>query len=185
MQQWARNIERTARLADAVCALCSLGESDYEHYVARRVGSIAQAPVREALREFSADFGDALACLEKDLAAHRANKDVPEVLRLSKINLAQYAGPWQKRVLGECRDPLDALGAVMGQLRDDIRDRLRRLWAEDDGAYSSYSDYSDSDTESETDDDDKKAPSPKEDCRRNRKRSRQQIANTDTCKMQL
>ena len=155
MHKWATNIEHTARLADAVSRMCGIAEEDYAHYAEHRAGNIQDADVRDAVRNYSADFGNACRDIEAGIVAHRANRDVPESCRISKLDLSVHRLAWQKHVMGERQTLLlEHFASCTAQLRDDILTKMDAMWKEDDGVYSSYSDYSDDDTDSETDEND-------------------------------
>jgi hypothetical protein len=101
MQKWAANIEHTARLADAVSRMCRIEEGDYAHYAGHRAGDMQDANVRDAVRNYSADFGNACRDIDAGVAAHRANSNVPESCRISKIDLSAHRATWEKHVTGQ------------------------------------------------------------------------------------
>lgn len=133
--------------------MCNIDDKDYAHYIARRTHHVVNVPLRDALQEFSPDFGDILNIITEKLSEHAKNSRVPRVCQMSATDLSAYRAAWVKHVTVEAQSQIE-LGKLAGEMRDKIVTRLKTLWAEDiGGEYSSYSDYSEETESDETDND--------------------------------
>tara|TARA_B110000046_G_scaffold183213_1_gene218840 strand:+ start:1188 stop:1769 length:582 start_codon:yes stop_codon:yes gene_type:complete len=156
MVGWTKAIQETAQMLDAIALMCNISDSDYAKYHERRTQSIGDKSVRVAVYAFSADFGDLLDIIARNLCAHANNSSVPSSCSVPEIDLSVYRNAWTKHINTEAQSQIE-LANIVGETRDNILTRLKALRDEDGGGdYSSYSDYSeetDSD-ESEDEDDD-------------------------------
>ena len=150
---WAKTIEETAQMLDAVGLVCKMSDHDYGLYQTRRARSIANTALRAAIYAYSADFGELLEIISRHLHEHAHNPSVPTICSVSTIDLSAYRTAWTKHITTEKQSLLE-LAELADTMRDKIIASLKTLRDEDiGGEYSSYSDYSEeTDSESEEED---------------------------------
>ena len=138
---WYARIQHVLKMSEAARHLCELTVEDYTYYCERRSAQISSLDARKLILEFSGSFGNILDTIQANLKQH-TEQNTPSCCALKVVDLTAYKSAWNKHAVGNDRQNLSELNNTLQQLSTVIRSKLRALYDQDTGGYSSYSDYS-------------------------------------------